>query len=390
MSYIKRYFAIDLPQRQSAFFWGARKTGKTTYLKHTFPDALFYDLLLSDIALSFAKEPSIFRQELLRYQDVNTNRLVVIDEVQKVPGLMDEIHWLIENTDFQFILCGSSARQMKRHGVNMLGGRAWKYHFFPLCFPELPEFDLLRIFNRGTLPSHYLDENYRRSLRAYLEDYLILEIQAEGIVRNLPAFSRFMDTLRFSHGEMINYSNIARQAGIDSKTVREYFQILVDTLIGYIITPYRKKVSRDIISETPKFYLFDVGVGSFIKHHQFNDLKGADAGKALEHYIFTELTAYKYLNDLDFDITYWRTKDKLEVDFILGEGQVAIEVKISDVIQPSDLRGLRVFHEEHKPKKSILICQVPRPRKITEGDCSIELLPVKDFLQALWAGEIIS
>jgi predicted AAA+ superfamily ATPase len=390
MEYIKRYFNIDLPPRQSAFIWGARKTGKTTYLRHVFPKALLYDLLQSDIALTFAKAPYIFREELLKKQDLDTNQLVIVDEVQKVPALMDEIHWLIENTGFQFILCGSSARQMKRHGVNMLGGRAWKYHFFPLCFPELPEFDLLKIFNQGTLPSHYLSSQYRKALRAYLEDYLVLEIQAEGIVRNLPAFARFMDTLRFSHGEMLNYSNISRQAGIDAKTVREYFQILVDTLIGYIVLPYRKKVSRDIISETPKFYLFDVGVASFIKHQQFNDLKGPDAGKALEHYIFTELMAYKNLNDLDFDINYWRTKDKIEVDFILNEGQVALEVKISEVIPPSDLKGLRIFHQEHKPKKSILICQVPRPRRIIEGDFILDILPVKDFLQALWVGEIVS
>lgn len=390
MSYIKRYFSIDIPSHQSAFVWGARKTGKTTYLKHTFPKALFYDLLKSDISLTLAKAPYIFREELVKYQESNPNRLIIVDEVQKVPTLMDEIHWLIENTEFQFILCGSSARQMKRHGVNMLGGRAWKYNFFPLCFPELPEFDLLRIFNQGTLPSHFLSSQYRKSLRAYLEDYLILEIQAEGIVRNLPAFARFIDALRFSHGEMLNYSNISRQAGIDAKTVREYFQILVDTLLGYIILPYRKKVSRDIISETPKFYLFDVGIASFIKHHQFDDLKGPDAGKALEHYMLTELIAYKNLNELNFDINYWRTKDKLEVDFILNEGQVALEVKISDVILPSELRGLRVFNQEHKPKKSILVCQVPRPRRISDGDFTLDVLPVKDFLQKLWAGDIVS
>ncbi len=390
MSYIKRYFSIELPKKQSAFVWGARKTGKTTYLKHTFPKALFYDLLQSDVALTLAKAPHIFREELLKYKDTNTNRLVVVDEVQKVPGLMDEIHWLIENTEFQFILCGSSARQMKRHGVNILGGRAWKYHFFPLCFPELQEFDLLRIFNHGTLPSHYLSDHYNKSLRAYLDDYLMLEIQAAGIVRNLPAFARFVDALRFSHGEMLNYSNISRQAGIDAKTVKEYFQILVDTLIGYIILPYRKKVSRDIISETPKFYLFDVGVASLIKHHKFNELKGSDAGHALEHYIFTELIAYKHLSELDFEINYWRTKDKLEVDFILNEGEVAIEVKISDVISPSELKGLRAFHQEHKPKKSILVCQVPRARRMIEGDLTLDILPVKDFLQALWAGEIVS
>jgi predicted AAA+ superfamily ATPase len=390
MSYIKRYLTIDLPKRQSAFIWGARKTGKTTYLKHTFPKALVYDLLKSDLALEFLKAPSIFREELLKHQDTSLNQLVIVDEVQKVPALMDEIHWLIENTEFQFILCGSSARQMKRHGVNMLGGRAWKYHFFPLCFPEFDEFDLLRIFNQGGLPSHYLSPNYRKSFRSYIEDYLILEIQAEGIVRNLPAFSRFFDALRFSNGEMLNYSNIARQAGIDAKTIREYFQILVDTLMGYIILPYRKKVSRNIISETPKFYLFDVGLASFIKHQQFTDLKGSEVGKALEHYILTELMAYKYLNEVDFEINYWRTKSKLEVDFILNNGQVALEVKISDVILSSDLKGLRAFHQEHKPKKSIMVCQILRPRRIIDGDFTLDILPIENFLQALWAGEIVS
>lgn len=387
--FFKRIIEIDLPERQSAFLWGARKAGKTTYLKHRFPDAIFFDLLHSELSLRYAKEPSLFREELLFIHKDNPGQIIIVDEIQKVPALMDEIHWLIENTDFRFILCGSSSRQMKRHGVNMLGGRAWKYHFLPLCFPELGELDLLTIFKKGTLPSHYLSSQPNRALKAYLEDYLTLEIQAEGLVRNLPAFARFVDALRFTHGEMVNYTTISREAGVDAKTVRSYFDILVDTLFGYYVMPFRKRVSRDIISATPKFYLFDVGVANYICKYTFEDLKGPAAGKALEHYILTELIAYKFIREKDFEINYWRTKDGYEVDFVLERGRIALEVKISEKLTPADLRGLKLFHKEHQPEKSILICQTPRARHIQEDDFGLDVMPIKTFLSHLWAGKII-
>lgn len=385
----KRSLKIDLPKRQSAFLWGARKTGKSTYLKQRFPNALYYDLLHSELALRFMKAPHEFREEILALDPLQVGTLIIIDEVQKVPSLMNEIHWLIENTPFQFILCGSSARKLKRIGANLLGGRAWKYSFFPLTYIEIDDFDLLRIFTHGTIPSHYQAISIQKSLKAYIEDYLTFEIQAEGLVRNLPAFARFLESIRFSHGEMVNFSNIARECSIDPKTVKEYFQILVDTLLGYFIYPYRKKIKREIISDTPKFYLFDVGVANKILKQTVTDLKGIEAGRSLEHYIFLELIAYKHLNDRDFEISYWRTKTGIEVDFILGSANVIIEVKIMDHIHKNDLKGLYAFMEEHRSSSNYLVSLVPRARKIESEYGTIEILPLRTFLDRLWNNQII-
>ena len=387
MSNYKRLLNIYLPDKQSAFLWGARKTGKSTYLRQAFPDAIYYDLLKSDLFLRLLKEPQILREELLDLEKKNT--IVIIDEVQKVPALLDEIHWLIENTNFKFILCGSSARKLKQKGVNMLGGRAWKYHLFPLVFPELIDFDLLKVLTHGTIPSHYRSTQVSKSLRAYLEDYIVLEIQTEGLVRNLPAFSRFMESLKFSHGEMLNYSHIGRDCSIDAKTVKEYFQILVDTLMGYFVFPYRKKVKRDIISEAPKFYLFDVGVANAVKKETVKELKGAEAGRSFEHFIFLEILAYRGLFDFDFDITYWRTKTGHEVDFVLGKGKVIVEVKIKQKIDRTDLTGLTVFLEEHQPEAAFLVCLEPRSRKVTTEFGDIRILPYEKFLTMLWNKEVI-
>jgi predicted AAA+ superfamily ATPase len=385
LPFYNRYLKMDLPERQSAFLWGARKTGKSTYLKHRFPHATFIDLLQRDQFLRYNTKPHLFREEII----ANPSETVVVDEIQKVPALLDEIHWLIENTPTQFILCGSSARQLKRQGVNVLGGRAWRYQFFPLVFPELPEFNLLKILTHGLIPSHYDSSSPNKSLEAYLEDYIIQEIQAEGLVRNLPAFSRFMDALRFSHGEMINYTNIARDAGVDSKSVQSYFTILVDTLMGYFLYPYSRHSSRKVIRDTPKFYLFDVGVASYIKRQPLSILEGVLAGQALEHYILMEIMSHKYLNGLSHDITYWRTKTGLEVDFIMGEGKVAIEVKISSTLHPSDLKGIKSFMEEYAPEKSIVVCQEMKERHIKVSHGIIEVLPVENFLEKLWAGKIL-
>jgi len=380
---------MDLPARQSAFLWGARKTGKSTYLKETFPDTTYYDLLHSDILYRFLTTPHVFREEILALDPKEKGSLVIVDEVQKIPELLNEIHWLIENTNFQFILCGSSARKLKREGSNLLGGRAWKYHFFPLIFPEIADFDLLRLFTHGALPAHYHSKNIRKTLKAYIEDYLTLEIQAEGLVRNLPAFSRFLESLRFCHGELLNYSSIARDCGIDAKTVKEYFNILVDTLVGYFVYPYKKRVNREIISEAPKFYLFDVGVANYIKRNTVVDLKGIEAGQSLEHYVVLEIMAYKLLKEKDFDITYWRTKSGIEVDMILGDAEVAIEVKIADHIDKQDTRGLLAFMEEHTTKANYIVSLVPRARKMETTQGMIDILPLTEFLKRLWNNEII-
>ena len=256
---------------------------------------------------------------------------------------------------------------------------------FPLVSAEIQNFQLLDVLNRGMIPEHYLQSEYKRSLKAYVQDYLREEVFNEGLTRNIPAFSRFFDAMAWSHGEMTNYSNIARECGIDSKTVREYYHILVDTLLGKLIPPFKKRQNRQVLSKTPKFYMFDVGVAGTMTKRELKEERGELFGKAFEHFIFTELHAYSSLKEVDFEISYWRTKSGLEVDFILGDAMVAVEVKGKSRVDATDLRSLHSFHRENSTQKSLLVCNEKMKRKV--GD--IFIYPWQDFLAELWAGEII-
>lgn len=386
-----RILKMKLPTRQSAYLWGARKTGKSTYLAKKFPNSIKYDLLKSELFLKYTKEPHLFREEITALSPKKElNHPIIVDEVQRVPLLLNEIHWLIENTAAYFILCGSSARSLKRKTSNLLGGRAWKYNFYPLVYPEVNDFDLKKALNTGLIPSHYLSADFIKSLEAYVEDYLKEEIMAEGLVRNLPAFARFLDTLAYSNGELVNFTNIARDCGVDSKTVKSYYEILVDTLLGYFIYPYSKKSGRDTLFSVPKFYLFDVGVAGFLTRRSINILKGSEAGKAFEHFIFMELMAYRGINRGLWEITFWRTKQGMEVDFILGDGEICIEVKISNLVQKSDLKGLIAFSNEYSPRKAIVVSLDAAKRKLNLGkNKEILVLPYREFLEKLWNREII-
>ena len=385
METIKRKLEIELPEHQSAFLWGPRKTGKTTYLKQQFPKSLTYDFLKTDLFLDMTRRPALLREQILAAPANHRKEPIILDEVQKVPQLLDEVQWLIENTECRFLLCGSSARKLKRGQANLLGGRAWKYHMFPLVSDELGEMNLLKILNDGLIPAHYLQANATRSLKAYLEDYLKEEVFDEGLTRNIPAFSRFFDAIGFSHGELTNFSDIARDCGVDSKTVREYYQILVDTLMGDFVAPYKRRQNRQVITKSPKFYLFDTGVARTLTRRPLAEERGEFFGKAFEHFLFTELRAHSVYEELDYPIHFWRTKIGQEVDFILGEGEVAIEVKGTSRIERKNLRGLKAFAEGNTPRQSYIVCNEPKPR-ILEG---IQILPWRDFLTKLWAGAII-
>ena len=386
METVKRLLSIDLPERQSAFLWGPRKTGKTTYLKANFPNSLVFDFLKTDLMVEFLKRPALIREQLLAKSENFMKYPIILDEVQKVPHVLDEVHWLIENKGLRFILCGSSARKLKRGQANMLGGRAWRYEMFPLTTPEIGEVDLLRALNQGLIPVHYIQENYKRSLRAYVQDYLKEEVFAEGVTRNIPAFSRFFEAMGYSHGELTNYSNIARECGVDSKTVREYYQILVDTLLGKMIPPFKKRQSRNVISKTHKFYLFDVGVAGAITNRLIQTERGELFGKAFEHFILMEILAHSSLRELHYGINYWRTKSGLEVDFVLGGGEVAVEIKGAKQVEKKDIRPMKAFVDEHRPKKALVVCNEPEQRVHDQ----IRILPWRKFLRDLWGGEIIS
>ena len=307
--------------------------------------------------------------------------------MQKVPALLDEVHRLIEEQGLRFVLCGSSARKLKRGRANLLGGPAWRFALHPLTWPEIPKFDLLRALNHGLVPQHYDGAQPRRALAGYADDYLKEEIFAEGLTRNAPAFSRFFEALSFSHGELLNFSSIARDCGMDSKTVREYFQILVDTLLGVLIEPFSRRRSRAVLTRTPKFYLFDVGLAGHLTRRHLEALSGAEFGRALEHFVLMELLAYRSYRERDFPIRFWRTKTGLECDFVLGgDGEVAVEVKGKTSVQKRDLSGLRVFSEEHRPRHAVLVCNESAPRRTADG---LWVLPWREFLTRLWADELL-
>ncbi len=314
-------------------------------------------------------------------------RPVVIDEVQKAPALLDEVHRLIESEGLRFVLCGSSARKLKRGRANLLGGRAWRFALHPLTWREIPDFDLLRALSHGLIPRHYQMQHHRRALRGYVDDYLKEEVFNEGLTRNAPAFARFFDALSFCHGELLNYSNIARDCGVDSKTVREYFQILVDTLLGVFVEPFSPRRSRAVITRAAKFYLFDVGVAGHIAGRRIDGAAGADFGRALEHFVLMELLAYRSYRERDFPVRFWRTKSGLECDFVLGRaGEVAIEVKAAPP-RSGELGALRAYVDEHDPRHALFVCNDTPPRRTRDG---IWILSWQTFLERLWDDNIIT
>jgi uncharacterized protein len=388
---LQRILALDLPEQQSIFLWGARQTGKSFFLHKNITAAIYYDLLDTHEFIRLSKEPYILREEILALDPQQLKLPIIIDEIQKIPDLLNEVHWLIENAQAKFILCGSSARQLKNVSTNLLGGRAWKYNFYPLVFAEVPKFDLLRALQHGMLPKHYLSSAkfIHEYLRSYVEVYLAEEIRNEGLVRNLSGFARFLDVVGINNTEMINLTNIARDCGVDRSTVQGYYQILLDTMLGYNVYPYSHKVKREIIQTVPKFYFFDVGIGNYLSKQNISSLVGAQAGHALENYILQELVAYRGINRKQFEITYWRTKTGLEVDFILGDAVVAIEVKLSTAVHKEDLKGLIAFCAEHPRVNGIVVSLDKRPRELTIGeDSKILIWPCITFLEKLWQGLI--
>lgn len=366
---------------ESVFLWGARQTGKSTLLKSLFPNAKWFDLLKSDVYRRYQANPEQFREAVLAGSE---HGIVIVDEIQKIPQLLDEIHWLIVNHHVQFILSGSSQRKIIRSGANLLGGRALRYELYPLIESEIPEFDLIKALNNGLLPRHYLIDHPKKLIEAYIGNYLKDEIAAEAKIRNISAFSQFLEVAAFSNGEMVNYSNIGSDCGVSHNTAREYFQILEDTLIGRFVPSFQKRPKRRVI-QTPKFYYFDVGIANhLLKRGKIE--KGSEAfGHAFEHFIYQEIYAHSKYSDKNYLISYWRTTSQIEVDFILGDHEVALEIKGTDNVQPRHLKGLKRFSEEYSVKKLIMVSNDPEERKVGE----IMILPWKIFLDRLWAGDLI-
>jgi uncharacterized protein len=368
-------------ENESLFLWGARQTGKSTLLKKLYPDALWFDLLLADVYQRLVNNPTLIRETVLANPEKS---IVIIDEIQRIPEILNEIHWLITNTKTQFIMSGSSARKILRSEANLLGGRALRYELFPLISQEIPDFDLIKALNNGLLPRHYLATNPKKMISAYVGNYLRDEIIGEAKIRNATVFSQFLEAAAFSNGEMVNYTNIAAECGVSAPTIKEYFQILQDTLIGRFVPAYQKKPKRRVIT-APKFYFFDVGIVNFLLKRGKIEMGTEVFGNAFEHFIYKEIYAHSSYSGLDYEISYWRTASQIEIDFVLGKNEVAIEVKASNTINSRHLKGLKAFMEEYKVNHALLICNENLPRK--QGD--IWILPWRVFLEKLWGGELI-
>lgn len=393
---LKRAISLNSDIKYSVFFFGPRKTGKSTYLKKKFPKSKYFDLLEKDVFNKLIVSPHLLREEILAAKENSDfSQPVIIDEIQKLPLLLDEVHWLIENANIIFILCGSSARKLYKAGVNLLGGRAISKKCFPLSFFEFfaskVNFDLLRAMQQGLIPSNYLEDDYQPLLDAYVHDYLALEIKNEGLVRSLPSFYKFLESVSFTNGELVNYSKVATDCAVSANTIKEYYQILCDTLVGNFIYPYKSSHKRQIISSTPKFYLFDIGIANWLSKTNITHLQGELAGKSFEHFIYLELLSYTKYNSKFVDIYFWRTKSGLEVDFIISEKRevkIAIECKISSCVKKSDLKGILAFSAENENTKMIVVSQDKSARLLdTPNGNKITIMPWQDFLKNLWEKE---
>jgi uncharacterized protein len=382
IEYIRRAVELPPPGEETFFLWGPRQTGKSTLLHTVYPEALWIDLLKSEEYRRFTERPETLR-EIIAYQNAG---FAVIDEIQKVPALLDEIHWLYENKGVHFALCGSSARKVKRGSANLLGGRGIRYELFGFNSRELGEkFELERMLNNGYLPTIYFSDHPDKMLNAYVSQYLKEEIAAEGLVRKLPAYSRFLQMAALSDCELVNYSTIARDTGVSSETIRGYFEILEDTLLGSFLPSYRRRPKRRVIT-APKFYFSDIGIVNFLARRG-RIVQGSELfGKAFENLLFHELRTYNMYKEKYAELYFWRLSSGIEVDFIINHVDCAIECKGSNKINSSHLKGLRHFSAEYPDVGRKMIVSLDETNRKT--DDGIEVIHFKDFIGQLWKGEI--
>lgn len=388
-SYINRILDIQSRvRRKSMFLFGPRQTGKTAMIGNQLDDdvRLVWSLLNANIRRRCQSDPSVLRDELAT-RGIKDG-LVVIDEIQKVPDLLDEVHLMIEETDIRFLMTASSARRLRETGVNLLGGRAGKMNLHPFVWPEIRQFKptLDRILTYGMLPSVFLSEEPDEVLDDYINVYLQKEIAGEGLVRQLPKFERFLEVAALTNSQRINYSNIASDVMMSRDSIREWYGILYDTMIGFAIPPYTRTKKRKAV-ETERFYYFDVGLVRFLLNLTEVSDTHSEYGKLFESYIAQELSAYLDYGRKRERLSYWRTRQSsFEVDFTIGD-QVAVETKTTKLVnEKKDLRGLRALKEEGIFKKYIVVSRDEISRTTDDG---ILMLPWTVFLDELWDGKIV-
>ncbi len=365
-------------KHKSVFLLGPRQVGKSTLIKAEFPEAQYFNLLAMEDYRDFVRYPESLRQKI----KPNT-KIIIIDEVQKLPHLLDEVQLLIDDRpDIRFILTGSSARKLKRGAANLLGGRALMFQLFPLCFAEAGADLLSKMMVRGGLPSILNSEIYWEELKTYVGTYLREEIQAEGLSRKIEQFSRFIDFAAYLNAEQLNYTKVGNDAGISPRTVRDYVQILIDTLLVDVISPINTPKRKAVATE--KLYFFDLGVSNFLLGKKHIEPQTPDFGKNLEHLVYLELKAYQEYMRRDEKICYWRTQNQIEVDFVVGKN-IAIEVKGSGRIADSDLKSILMLNEELKLKRKIVVCSETKERTVH----GIDIIPYQLFFEQLWDGQIL-
>ena len=368
---------IKSPENKSFFLFGPRGTGKTTWVKQAFPNAVYIDLLESRLFNDLLADP----QRLVNFIPNNFNDWIIIDEVQKIPELLNEVHRLIEKHKYKFILTGSSARKLRRKGPNLLAGRALNYSMHPLTAIELgKDFDLNHSLMFGNLPSVYVESNPKDYLESYIKTYLQEEIQQEGLTRNLSRFSRFLEAASFSQGSVLNISEVSRECAIERKVVENYFTILEDLLLAYKVPIFTKRAKRRLVAH-PKFYFFDVGIYRTLRPMGPLDAPEEVEGISFESLLFQELKAINDYYGLGYKIYYWRTSNNLEVDFVLyGErGLKAFEIKRRGRVSSSELRGLKAFLKDYPTARAYYIYGAER--RMSEGD--IDIIPLDYALKNL-------
>lgn len=373
---IKRILQLTKELDGSVFLFGARQTGKSTLLRQQFPNTIYIDLLDTEIKSRFSRRPVLLYEML---KDKTEGTLVIVDEIPEVPELLNEVHRLISEKGLVFVLCGSSARKLKRRGKNTLGGRALPVYLYPFVSAEISDLELDRAVSFGMIPSHYLAKNPERKLSAYIQIYLKEEIKEEALVRNLDSFQRFLEVAALTNGEMINYNNIAQDCGVSATTVNAYFDILEDTLVGYRIPAYTKVMKRRLV-QAPRFYYFDVGLANYLLHRKMLVRGTPEYGHAFEHFVIQEIYAWLHYTHPEEKLTYWRTYTGMEVDAVIGDARVAIEIKSVDEVQARHLKGLKAFGEEHPQSRRIIVSLDRLNRRM--GD--IECIYILDFFEQLW------
>jgi len=373
-----------LVRKKSFFLLGPRATGKSFLTRQQFGagKAGVIDLLRSDIYLRLSSNPSLI-ESLIDGNRPDATAPVVIDEVQKLPALLDEVHQLIESRGMRFILTGSSARKLRRGHVNLLGGRAWTANLYPLTYGEIPKFDLPRYLRYGGLPPVVLSAEPEEELHAYVRTYLYEEIQGEGLVRRLPAFARFLTTAALTNGQMLNFAKIGNDSGLPAATVREHYFLLEDTLVGFLLPAWTKSRKRKAIS-TAKFYFFDTGVAHALAGTQTLDRNSDLYGRSFEQWIAMELRAYLGYRRRREELSYWRSVADHEVDFLIGD-HVAVEAKATRKVGTSDLRGLTALAEEKIVHRMFLVSEDP----IETRRGPIRCLPWRTFLAELWGDRLL-